>query len=174
MLLGENVDDFYYFYPDYTMNRANFIVWANSAFGYQGSMTDNTLPFADTESAPEWVKMAASGAYHAKIVFGSADGGKLYFKPYENLTRVEALTILYNAIRPDKAPNEPLAFADRDSFPDWAVETFKSLKSIGMLKGYEDNTVRPYNTVSRAEAAQLLYEALRYMEGNNGVKERLK
>ena len=174
VFLGENVDDFYYFYPNYTMTRAEFVVWANSAFGYQGSMSDDTLPFEDTQNAPEWIKMAASGAYHSKMISGSAENGGLYFKPYENLTRVEAMTILYNVIQPDEARDEPLTYADRDSFPDYSVEILKSLKSIGILKGYEDNTVRPYNTVSRAEAAQLLYEALRYVENNNGTQERLK
>ena len=174
VLLGENVDDFYYFYPDHAMSRAEFAVWANSAFGYQGAINDETLPFNDTADAPEWVRMAASGAYHAGMMAGFPEDGGVYFKPYENLNRAEAMTVLYKVIKPSAAQETPLDFADRDSFPDWSVETFKALRSIGMLKGYDDNTVRPYNNVTRAEAAQLLYEAVRYIEGKGITPERLK
>lgn len=174
VLLGEEVDGYYYFYPNITMNRANFIVWANSAFGYEGSTSDNTLPFEDIKNAEKWVVNAASAAYQNKLIMGSLEGDKLYFKPYENLSRAEALTIVYNVIKPPLSPETPLDFDDKETFPSWSLDILRALKNAGILKGYEDNTLRLYNSVTRAEAAQILYETLQSLQGNSRISERLK
>ncbi len=174
LLTGEEVDGEFYFYPDDKMTRGQFIVWANSAFGYEGSTNDNTLPFEDTVNAPKWIIKAASGAYHNNLITGSENNGKLYFKPNDNLTRVELFTILYNVMRPKVNEKVVLDFADAETFPSWAINTLKAMKGIGILKGYEDNTLRVYGTVTRGEAAKLLYETLKNMQGKRKTEERLK
>ena len=174
VLLGEEVDEYHYFYPDIKMSRANFIVWANSALGYSGDINDNTLPFEDIKNAEKWIVNAASAAYQNKLIMGSLEGEKLYFKPHENLSRVEALTIVYNVLKPASSPETPLDFDDKETFPAWSLDILRALKNEGILKGYDDNTLRLYNTVSRAEAAQILYETLTKMDSNTRNIERLK
>lgn len=174
VLNGEEVDSYQYFYPYITMNRANFIVWVNSAFGFEGSQNDNTLPFEDTKNAERWVINAASAAYQNKVIMGSLQDEKLYFKPYENLSRVEALTIIYNVVKPHLSPETALDFSDKETFPSWSLDILRALKNAGILKGYDDNTLRLYNSVSRAEAAQMLYETLNIMNKTQKSIERLK
>ncbi len=174
VLNGEEVDGYQYFYPYVTMNRANFIVWVNSAFGYEGSQNDNTLPFEDTKNAEKWIVNAASAAYQNKVIMGSLQDEKLYFKPYENLSRVEALTIIYNIIKPSHSPETTLDFSDKETFPSWSLDILRALKNAGILKGYDDNTLRLYNSVSRAEAAQMLYETLSIMNKTQKSIQRLK
>lgn len=173
VFLGENVDGFYYFYPDYNMTRGTFAVLANSAFGFEGGINDNTLPFADISDAERWVIKAASGAYHGNMMAGTLSGEEVYFNAKEELTRVEAMTVLYNVIQPD-GDKTALDFSDAGELPEWSHEILQSLKSIGMLKGYDDNTIRPFNKVTRAEAVQLLYEAVKYLESGGKTQIRLK
>ena len=54
------------------------------------------------------------------------------------------------------------------------MNTLKAVKGIGILEGYEDNTLRVYGTVTRGEAAKLLYETLKNMQGKRKTEERLK
>jgi len=174
IVTGEKVDEYSYFYPSDIMTRGQFIVWANSAFGFEGDINDNTLPFEDTKNAEKWIINAASAAYQNKLILGSIQDGKLYFNANEPLKRVEVLTIIHNMLKSPSAPDEMLDFDDRDTFPEWSLEILKSLKQAGVLKGYEDNTLRLYNKVTRAEAAQLLYETLQGMQKKTKMTERLK
>ncbi len=174
ILMGEKVDNYYYFYPDTKMSRGQFCVMANSAFGFEGSIDDNTLPFDDTPGDPAWARLAASAAYHGNMVYGKPAGNKLYFDYNEPLTRIEALTMIYNVIRPETGDNIINNYADRGIFPSWSIDIINGLTFSGLLRGYEDNTVRPYNKVTRAEAAVMLSEALRYYNSLGITEEKLK
>lgn len=174
VLLGEKVDNYHYFYPDSFMSRGQFAVMANSAFGFEGSFDDDTLPFDDVPGDPAWVRLAASAAYHGNMVQGSPSGDKLYFNYNEPLKRIEALTMIYNVIRPKTNENIVSNYADRGIFPAWSLDIINGLTYCGLLKGYEDKTVRPFNKVTRAEAAVMLSEALRYYNSLGKKEEMLK
>ena len=173
IFLGEKVGDYYYFYPDYLLTRAGFLVLANSVFGFEGSMTDTTLPFADINDAPEWILMAASAAYHGGMISGSLDNGILKLLPNEKITRLEAFTTINNVIGVSDA-DISIGYKDANLLPDWSLPTIRSLMSIGMLQGYDDGTIRPNNTVSRAEAIKMLYAALLYLENSGRDPNALK
>jgi hypothetical protein len=67
------------------------------------------------------------------------------------------MTILGRIIdNEDELPNLP--FADSNSVPAWAEDGVKKLYSIGIINGYEDNTILPLNNIKRAEAAVMLYK----------------
>ena len=46
----------------------------------------------------------------------------------------------------------------------WAKEDIEYLVELGIIKGYEDNTFRPDNSITRAEMAAMLARALRSLE----------
>jgi hypothetical protein len=54
-------------------------------------------------------------------------------------------------------------FTDSDSFSEWYRSDLWKLKSMGVVKGYEDGTFRPNNNVTRAEMSVMLAR----MEGYN-------
>lgn len=171
---GEKVDAYKYFYPEIPINRVRFIIWANAALGYEGDVNDNTLPFEDINGEEAWVVNAASAAYQNKLILGEERNEKLYFNPYKDLSRLEAFVIMYNVLKPSQAEDEILDFEDNDTFPAWSLDILKSLKNANVLKGYDDNTLRLFNNVSRAEAAQILYETINFEQKKTKNIERLK
>ena len=46
----------------------------------------------------------------------------------------------------------------------YAVETIAKAQDLGILYGYEDNTIRPKNTLSRAEGVALLMNLVECLE----------
>ena len=46
----------------------------------------------------------------------------------------------------------------------WAQQDIEYLVEIGAIKGYEDNTFRPENNITRAEIASLLARVIRLLE----------
>jgi len=51
---------------------------------------------------------------------------------------------------------EDLPFVDSSDVPEWALKYVKIMVKSGYVSGYQDNTVRPYNFISRAEAATII------------------
>ena len=85
------------------------------------------------------------------------------------ITRQDFFTILYRCVLLDsklKNNNDksPL-FADESDVSDYAKEAVRIFAGIGVLSGYDDNTIRPFNTITRAEVAKVLYEILKIREG---------
>ncbi|MGN0181329.1 MAG: S-layer homology domain-containing protein [Candidatus Ornithomonoglobus sp.] len=68
----------------------------------------------------------------------------------------------------DTSPIQPSApaFSDLSEAP-WAVEAIEALVSIGVLNGYEDNTFRPQNKVTREEFVKIIVTALGLGESGN-------
>ena len=49
---------------------------------------------------------------------------------------------------------------DANDIPQWADEHFKKLVANNVVKGYEDNTLKPNQNVTRAEAAMIIYNTM--------------
>jgi hypothetical protein len=84
------------------------------------------------------------------------DNGKLIFDPNAPLTRAEAITVISRLI-PDNVKTEEKTFADSKSIPTWSKNAFNKLASLGIINGYDDNTIKPNNNITRAEAVKLIY-----------------
>lgn len=48
--------------------------------------------------------------------------------------------------------------ASREVIPAWAKKEMESLKEAGVMKGYPDGTVRPHQSITRAELVTLIYK----------------
>lgn len=166
--LGEKVGTYLYFYPEHTMNRAEFILFANSVFG-QKTDTKSDLPFEDiNKDSPQWIINAAQDAYQSGLIHGVGGDGKVYFEPYAELTRIQALQTIYNGLKLETNSDEALDFADNDVIPAWSVQMVKDMKNFGLIQGFDDNTLRPYDKITRAQAIKMLYDAVLYQEEVNG------
>lgn len=149
------------FKPDNNTTRAEF---ASMIVKYQGidvsQYEDVSLDFTDSDEIPLWAENIIKAAYSEGIIQGRInDDGTVTFAPYDNITRAEAMTIIGRII-PDNDDLPNLPFADSDQIPDWAVEGMQKLYSIGVINGYEDNTILPNNNIKRAEAASILYKLM--------------
>ncbi len=163
VIVGEEIGGHFYFYPDKVLTRMDFIILANSIFGVKTKDSTANNPFAD-EDIPAYMLRQAIAAYENGIISGKSEHGKLYVRPFETLTRAEAVKILDNGLKLEHQVTEELSFADTDSIPLWAVQAIKNMEAYGIVKGFGDNTFRPYAHITKAQAAELLYQVYKYRE----------
>ena len=78
--------------------------------------------------------------------------------------------MIYQAIGIDAHNTDELPFADRDSIPFWAHQMVQDMVGYGLIEGYDDNTFRPYEQVTKAQAAQMLYQAYQLKSELSGKK----
>lgn len=113
---------------------------------------NSDVSFNDVEK-DRWSNKAISTLSKAKIINGYNDGS---FKPSEKITRAEVATILgrFNELIPGR----------QDKFYDivdhWANKSIVSGVKNGWIKGYEDNSFRPNDNITRAEFATILNRKL--------------
>ena len=114
------------------------------------------------------IKSSASGEEHwAKPYFDEAiNNGYMYIENKgrdldEKINRLEVVMVLepfcqkYKISNPEKTqvPN----FNDTSNLGDLEIEKLNYLVENGLLKGYDENLFKPYNTITRAEIATILF-----------------
>ncbi len=159
VISGMEEDGKMLFKPDNNMTRAEF---ASMIVNYKNldlsKYEDVQLKFTDTDDIPLWAVKAIKASYSEGIILGRInDDGTSTFAPYDNITRAEAMTIL-GRILPEDSDLPNLPFADASLIPQWAQDGMKKLYSLGIINGYEDNTILPNNNIKRAESAAMLYK----------------
>lgn len=145
------------FRPDRNMTRAEFACmiakYLNiNVYNYRGV----TLPYADAESIPEWAYMQVQALYSLGIMQGTQDGDKIYFSPYQNIRRSE-YCVAAARLLPSNLYSSGIDVADKDDIPAWAKDSMALLYTHGIIGGYTDGEVKPYNNVTRAEAVKILF-----------------
>ena len=109
---------------------------------------------AEQVQAPQYevlfaLKLRREGTLHAPLVRGYADGS---FRPDAVVTRAEAVQMLYCALA--DCPEADLEFADARE-EDWYYPAFCTLCAGGVIVP-EDGSVRPNESVTRGEFAEML------------------
>ena len=135
------------FHPDDTVTRAQFVKMIIGAIG--SSIADSEQIFSDV-SADAWYAPYVTSAY--KLGITSGDGVNFY--PDNNISRQEMAVMTVRAF--DIENGNDIKFIDSDSIADWAVEAVKAISNAGVMGGYEDNSFRPEDNTTRAQAAVVI------------------
>lgn len=136
------------FHPDDTVTRAQFVKMIISALGNDmEEVVEQTFSDVSTEA---WYAPYVEMAYKYGIIAG--DG--VYFYPDNNITRQEMAVMTARAFGIESGSD--ITFNDGDSIADWAVESVKAISGAGIMGGYEDNTFRPEDNTTRAQAAAVI------------------
>lgn len=150
------------FSPQRPVKREEFVRMISLALGLDESATDNK--FTDAEPGA-WYTSCINAAADAGIINGI---GENVFGIGMNISRQDMAVIAqrcleYAQIVPviDKSAE----FADEENISDYARSAVASLTSAGILSGFEDNTFRPQESVSRAQAAVVVHRLILLMEG---------
>jgi len=173
-VIGEDYGNRFYFHPDTKISRLEFVLMVNAIFGVQpkDSLQDN--PFSD-KGVPAYVMRVGIAAHEYDIIEGTkGKDGRLYFNPYDPITRAEAVTIIDYALRLDSYGVDEAEFKDTVKIPDWALQSVKNLEAYGILQGYEDNTLRPNENITRAQAAELVWQSLKFLDLKRGTNAVFK
>lgn len=169
LIVGEEMQDQFYFYPDKTMNRAEFVLFVNATMDIAPKAGDS--PFKD--KIPSWIIEPSNAAYEAGILSGVNENGQLNMKPFKNLTRMEAIKMIDNVIGvPDVMRNNGKAFTDEAKIPNWGKSAAQNLAAYGIIKGDSKGNLNPSANITRAEAAEMLYQAYKFVNSSQGTKAK--
>ncbi len=141
------------FKPDSDITRIQFCAIMAKSLGILGD--SNRTTFVDNDKIQAWALPYVNAMVEAGYITGKSDDDvTVYFDPDSSITRNEAFTIISRII--GGAAEGELNFKDKNEIPQWAENGILTLASLGIIEGYEDNTIRPNNTMTRAEAAALV------------------
>ncbi len=163
-VIGEDYGNNFYFRPEEKITRLDYILMINSIFGIQPADSLVNNPFSD-KNVPDYILKAAISAYSFDVIEGmKGKDGRMYLNPYDPISRAEAVTIIDYALRLDTHGVDDAEFADVKKIPDWAIQSVKNLEAYGIIQGYEDGTFRPNNLLTRAQAGEIVWQALKFLD----------
>ena len=92
----------------------NIVTVSLSEFSKYAVIENGNLRLFEDVSEGMWSRDSIYSLVHGKVVDGIEISGAYYFKPYNNITRVEFIKMLLSAMGTDKAEiDDVLPFADR-------------------------------------------------------------
>lgn len=140
------------FKPDNQITRAEFATVLVRAFKLQHQ---SGKVFADT--ADHWAKDYIATAAANGIVGGY---NTTTFGPDDLITREQMAAMIVRAAKLQATSNAK-SFTDSEQISSWAKSAADAASSNNIINGYPDNTFRPKNNATRAEAATVIVKALK-------------
>jgi hypothetical protein len=148
-------------YPDGTIRPDNYITRAEAAVLVANALKlgekEGTLPYVDP--IPAWAQGYILSATE-KDVFEGYPGN--VFNPDSYITREEMAAVLIRAFDKKAIDGTELIFKDTDDIGKWAEEYVKAGVDNSVITGYPDNTFKPEDKVTRAEAFTMICKLLGY------------
>ena len=145
------------FEPGTTLSRAMVAQILYNLEGQPDISEENLgYPYSDVD-AEAWYGDAVYWARINGVATGYEDNT---FRPNKAVTREELAQMLYNYAQYKKiilpAMGDLSKFPDGDKVSSWAQTAMKWATGLGVINGYEDNTLRPGGSTTRAEAASMI------------------
>lgn len=107
-----------------------------------------------SDIAGHWAESRILEAVKAGFVSGYEDGT---FKPDKTVTRAEFATLLNNAMKNMSIAEINLSDVKKN---DWFYKQVQKSIAVGFFSGYENNTFRPNNPITRQEVAKVINSAI--------------
>lgn len=155
-----------YFYPDNTITRAEFSKIMCVASNITVNKVNSTT-YKDVKPTDWYASYVEAGKHYLS---GYISDGEKYYLPEQNALREDIAVALvklkgYDTSIYDESVLKAM-FTDYKSISEDARKYVSVAVENGLISGYDDNTFRGQNTVTRAEAATLLWRAYQYGNGN--------
>jgi hypothetical protein len=152
------------FRPDQPITRGEFAKMLSVAFPVP---TTTTTAFADT--AHHWAKDAIHSLAATGIIEGFPDNT---FRPDENITRAAGAQLLVRSLGLGDLDNFsmgiPSTFSDITS-AHWAYNAINTLNYLRIFPPYVQDICEPDAYLTRAEAAWMVYQAIRISQDKGSV-----
>ena len=114
--------------------------------------------FGDVDSNA-WYAPYITAAMQAGYIQGQSEE---YFGIGESIMRQDIAIILYRALG-DQNSKAVLNFSDKENIAPYAEDAIAELVGLGIINGYEDGSLKPRGTATRAEAAKMIYGIYQYI-----------
>lgn len=144
------------FAPEESVSREQFIKMIILALKLQE--TEAQADFTDVISE-RWSAAYIAVAAQKGIATGYEDGS---FAPAASITRQDAAVMLRRACTVKKVVLEQgeVHVIDENDISGYALESVNALSGSGIISGFEDGSFRPFGTLTRAQAAKMIYELI--------------
>ncbi len=141
--------------PNTNLTRAQFVKMVVDTLNLtHPAYTANYNDVKGDEWYAPYLQIATNlGLLDPALVFGN------YFYPDRPITREEAASIAARiaVLKEATKAEDPISFTDEADISVWAKTSVKNAAAYGLINGYETGKFLPKNTITRAEAAQILY-----------------
>ena len=141
------------FGPNVNITRRDFAIMLAQSLGHDND-EPATSPFKDVADSDYGVSSIAY-LYEQGITVGDNAGN---FNPAANITRQEAAIMLVKAFKATGTSSE--LYKDDASIASWAKSFVYTAKASGLMKGDTNGSFRPNDTLTRAEAASAMVNAI--------------
>ena len=150
------------FSPKNNITRADFVTLLVRAYGLKAAFEENFRDVLPTDYFYEPVGIAKS----LGIVKGKGDN---LFYPRENISRQDMMVMVARTkeivgVKSAETGNSLSEFHDVAEISPYALEAVSSLVREGIIKGY-NGAINPRGTLTRAEAAVVIYELVMQLGG---------
>lgn len=153
------------FAPNRTVTRAEFATMLVRALGLSASNAGYPSAFTDVADT-KWYAKDIRIAAEAKLVQGFGDGT---FRPNAEINREQLAQMISNALRyiaPTISADQAVlsGYKDAAKISPKAQDALAISSAAHIITGFADQTIRPEQTASRAEAAVMLKRMLEHLD----------
>ena len=159
---GENLAGEYVFRPDAEVTREQFLTMCMRAADAELMYDAKSTGFADDEAIGSWARPYVAAALSRGYVSGYESDAGFVFAPDEAISAAEAAVMLDNILSLTDAV--AVWYSYDAIIPAWAVQSAANLSSCGITP---DSLSLTDETVSRAEAAEMICSAMAVVEARN-------
>lgn len=160
---GTKIGEQHYFQPDAAVSRSEFLAMAMETAGRDVSEVTMT-GFCDDESIPAWAKAYAAAGVTGGIVQGKTTADGVAFQGEKAITFSEAATVLDRVLNLGDVDLN-MWYADRQAIPSWAAQAVGNMEAVSVLSAGSFGSESLENSVTRADAAQMLSAAKTLLDG---------
>ena len=154
IMSGRLVGDDYYFMPEESVSRAEFVAMAMKAAGIRADVGETY--FDDNADIPVSLRGYIAAAARRGIVSGRSEGGRLLFDPTRTVSVYEAAAIMCSILGRDS--EEAGEYSSLSDVPVWARGDVEVMATLGII---DVDKHELSGGVSRASAAEFLYEMVK-------------
>ncbi|NLD50884.1 MAG: S-layer homology domain-containing protein [Clostridiaceae bacterium] len=142
--------------PDANLSRSEAVVLLVRALGLE-QKDSGDIAFSDLSEIPQWSRGFVKTAFDKGIIKGY---GNNTFRPLNSVTREEIIVMLMNAFGYEQLKETEELYKDGSEISAWARGYVSAASKLKIIRGYEDNTLRPDSTVTRAEVFTMINNCL--------------
>ncbi len=124
-------------------------------------VTTEPKPAVFTDISNHWAKESILSLLTKGIIDGYPDKT---IRPDKEITRAEIAKLIVTMLNLAPAGTPDMKFTDKAKIPSWALGYIDVLTRKGIIQGYNDNTFRASNNVTRKEMAVIIMRALGYKD----------
>lgn len=145
--------------PNQPVTRAEFVALVNRAFGFSSG---STVEFPDVEPG-SWSYQAVASAVYEGYISGYEDGT---FRPDREVSRQEVAVMVSNIVHLTGMDTGQAAnrFSDADKIAPWSFAAVDAVAHAEIMRGYEDGSFKPTDSITRAEAVVTIDQAVSVFE----------